>query len=79
MDCPAIGAQATVILPDGRRLVAQVDGGNGHSGKRSPDLHFGLGKTRGDVEVELRWRGTDGGLHEKTLRLNPGWHTVQLG
>ena len=29
--------------PDGRRLVGQVDGGNGHSGKRAPDLHFGLG------------------------------------
>ena len=41
---PAIGAVATVHLPDGRRLVAQVDGGTGHSGKRPPDLHFGLGR-----------------------------------
>src|SRR5574341_2064496 len=23
----------------------KLDGGNGHSGKRSPDLHFGLGRT----------------------------------
>ena len=78
-DWPAIGAQATVILPDGRKLVAQVDGGNGHSGKRSPDLHFGLGKTGAEVNVELRWRGTDGHVHQHTLRLPPGWHTVQLG
>ena len=39
---PAIGAEATVTLPDGRRRTAQVDGGNGHSGKRAPELHFGL-------------------------------------
>ena len=32
---PAIGAAASVELPDGRRLSAQVDGGSGHSGKRS--------------------------------------------
>jgi len=76
---PAIGAQATVKLPDGKKLVAQVDGGNGHSGRRSPDLHFGLGKFHGEVEVELRWRGTDGKPHTQTLRLQPGWHTVQLG
>ena len=75
----AIGAQATVTLPDGRKRVAQADGGNGHSGKRGPDLHFGLGKLQGEVEVELRWRGTDGQTHRQTLRLQPGWHTVQLG
>lgn len=76
---PAIGAQAIVKLPGGKHLKAQVDGGNGHSGKRGPDLHFGLGKSQGEVEVELRWRGTDGRLHQQTLRLQPGWHTVQLG
>jgi hypothetical protein len=78
---PAIGTQATVYLPDGRRLAAQVDGGNGHSGKRSPDVHFGLGpldkNTR--VTVELRWRSTDGRLHEQRLQLSPGWYTVYLG
>jgi hypothetical protein len=54
---PAVGAQATVSLPD-RRLVAQVDGGSGHSGKRSPDLHFGLGSTaeRTPIKVVTLWR-----------------------
>jgi hypothetical protein len=33
---PAIGAQATLVLPDGRRRVAQVDGGSGHSGSGRP-------------------------------------------
>ena len=78
---PAIGASATVRLPDGRRLTAQVDGGNGHSGKRSPDLHFGLGKVPDGtpLPVELRWRDGDGLVRQATIHATPGWHTVQLG
>lgn len=78
---PAIGASATVVLPNGQRLTAQVDGGNGHSGKRSPDLHFGLGDLPGDarLQVELRWRGPSGQVSERTIYLPPGWHTLQLG
>lgn len=77
----AIGASATVILPDGRRLVAQVDGGNGHSGTRSPQLHFGLGKLAEDAElvVELAWRDRRGRVETRTVTLAPGWHTVILG
>ena len=40
---PAIGAFVEAQLPDGRRLIRQVDGGNGHSGQRSPEVRFGLG------------------------------------
>jgi len=77
---PAIGATATVHLPDGRKLVAQVDGGSGHSGKRSPDLHFGLGRLTGSapLQVDLRWRGPNGQVHEKTVALAKGWHTILL-
>src|SRR5262249_6703691 len=78
---PAIGAAATVHLPDGRRLVAQVDGGNGHSGKRSPDLHFGLGRlpASASLPVDLAWRDARGAVHRETLHLSPGRHTVLLG
>jgi hypothetical protein len=78
---PAIGATAVVHLADGRRLVEQVDGGNGHSGKRSPDLHFGLGNTSpaSVLDVDLRWRDSRGSIHQQTLRLRSGWHTVVLG
>jgi hypothetical protein len=78
---PAIGAAATVHLPPSRVLVAQVDGGSGHSGKRSPDLHFGLGQFPADqkLKVDLRWRDANGKLHQQTLELPPGWHTVVLG
>ncbi|MDG3008357.1 CRTAC1 family protein [Paludisphaera sp. Pla2] len=78
---PAIGAEASVALPSGRRLVAQCDGGNGHSGKRSPDLHFGLGPvTPGTLlSITLRWRDPNGQVRREELSLPPGWHTVQLG
>lgn len=77
---PAIGAVARVNLRDGRRLMAQVDGGNGHSGRRSPDVHFGLGdweKAKG-VSAEIRWRARDGKIQRRTLELAPGWHNVEL-
>ena len=81
LSSPAIGAQATVSLPDGRQLVAQVDGGNGHSGARSSELHFGLGQIPEDVSlnVDLQWRDAAGKIHQESLLVSPGWHTVLLG
>lgn len=38
----AIGATVSLELPSGKRKVAFVDGGNGHSGQQSTDIHFGL-------------------------------------
>ncbi len=78
---PAIGAVAKVELADDKILVAEVDGGNGHSGRRSHDLHFGLGhlaKNR-KVRVNLHWRDTRGKVHQQAIRLAPGWHTIMLG
>ena len=78
---PAIGATAIVHLPDGRKLIGQVDGGNGHSGARSPELHFGLGDVGEFVEisVDLRWRDANGRVTRETITVTPGWHTVRLG
>jgi hypothetical protein len=78
---PAIGAAVTVHLPDGRRLVSQVDGGSGHSGKRAPDIHLGLGQVEAGtvLNVDVRWRGADGKLRSRTVQVTPGWHTVWLG
>jgi hypothetical protein len=77
---PAIGAVAEIRLPDGRKLIAQADGGSGHSGKRSPDIHFGLGKWPAGqkVDVLLKWRDPAGSLHSETRQFAPGWHTVTL-
>ncbi len=78
---PAFGATASVEIPGGRKEWAQVDGGSGHSGKRSPDLHFGLGEITPDtpLKVELAWRNSEGKIEKKTMWLKPGWHTVLLG
>jgi hypothetical protein len=78
---PAIGAVATVNLTDGRRLVSQVDGGSGHSGRRSPDVHFGLGAAEKSkpVPVDIKWRDAEGKVQQTNLQLVPGWHSVRLG
>lgn len=74
-----IGAEASVWLPDGRRMTAQSDGGSGHSGKRSPDIHFGLGKISHQslLRVQIRWRD-ELGVHQRQYALTPAWHTVDL-
>ncbi len=78
---PAIGALATVHLPDGQQRVGMVDGGNGQSGKRSSDLYFGLGHLDPDARlfVDLQWRDTNGQVNQETVQLSPGWHTILLG
>jgi hypothetical protein len=84
---PAIGASVVVTTADDRRLIGQVDGGNGHSGKRSPDLQFGLAAPAGaatraseaPVSVDLAWRDAGGAVRRRTLALAPGWHTIVLG
>lgn len=59
---PAIGVHVTIRLSDGRRFTAEVDGGNGHSGKRSPDIHIGLGQVRPGTTADLvfNWRSYGG-------------------
>jgi hypothetical protein len=76
---PAYGAQVRVTTADGRVQLAQLDGGGGHSGKRSFDVYFGLGSAGGSpVKAELSWRDIDGATHRQTLDLNAGWHDLML-
>ena len=78
---PAVGAAVIVHLPDGQKLVGQVDGGNGFAGRRSPELHFGLGKLSADTKlrVDIRWRDAAGTVRETSVTMEPGWHTIILG
>jgi len=76
---PAVGAEAVVRRADGRTLVRQVDGGNGHSGKRSHELHFGLGRAAGPARVRLRWRDAAGRVRSVGRTLAAGRHTIVLG
>lgn len=78
---PLIGASAAVRVASREGvLIDEVDGGNGHSGKRSPELHFGLGKIAANAPITalLRWRGTDARPHAEQFTLTPGLYTVVL-
>ncbi|MCM3871608.1 MAG: CRTAC1 family protein [Pyrinomonadaceae bacterium] len=75
----AISAVVTITLPGGQVLTRQIDNGNGHSGKRSPDLHFGLGQIEGPVSVRIDWRDPEGHVRQDSLNLRPGWYTVLAG
>ncbi|XLS29691.1 CRTAC1 family protein [Flavobacteriaceae bacterium M23B6Z8] len=76
----ALGAVARITLEDGTKHIAFVDGGNGHAGRSSSDIHFGLGKLNADqkVAVTISWISENGTLNEKTLSLTPGWHEITL-
>ncbi|CRK57502.1 FIG00717937: hypothetical protein [Alloactinosynnema sp. L-07] len=76
---PVVGAQAVATLPDGRKVIGRVDGGGGHSGKRSNDIHLGLGDVSGPVQVHLTWRDRAGQRQEQDLQLTPGMHALLLG
>jgi enediyne biosynthesis protein E4 len=76
---PAYGAQVLVTTADGRRQVAQLDGGGGHSGKRSFDVFFGLGDAGSQpVSAEICWRDVNGTTHKQTVSLTAGWHNLML-
>jgi len=73
------GAQVTVTTADGRKHVGRVDPGSGHSGKRSFEVHIGLGDAAGPLEVDLSWRDRTGTPRQQKLQLTPGWHTLRVG
>jgi hypothetical protein len=75
----ALGASARLIHR-GATVPAFVDGGNGHSGKNSTEIFFGLGKKESGltVEVALQWRNAGGRVRQGILKLSPGWHTIIL-
>lgn len=75
----AVGAFVTLHLPDGRQLVSIVDGGNGHSGNRSHEVHFGLGSVSADAKLRVEIRRREGGaVRVDSRELPPGRHTILL-
>jgi hypothetical protein len=50
----AIGALVEARLPDGSRLVQQVDGGSGFGGQNAPELLFGLA-SQSSARFEIRF------------------------
>lgn len=74
---PAIGAVARMERIGAPPLIGFVDGGNGHSGKSAPIIHFGLGRQSGPVPVMVEWRDA-GRLHRFRAMLTPGHHRLLL-
>jgi hypothetical protein len=77
---PAIGAVVRVTTAAGHTYVGQVDAGSGGSGKSAFGVHFGLGSAPDTpVRVTVAWRGVNGQVHDQTVELRPGLHTLLLG
>jgi hypothetical protein len=79
----AIGAEARVVAPSqgkGAVVTSVVDGGNGHGGKRAPEIHLGLGQapTNELLDVSITWRDASGERGE-TVRVLPGRYQIVLG
>ena len=51
----APGALVTAVLPDGRRLVREVQAGSSYLSSEDPRVHFGLGKATKVSELIVRW------------------------
>ena len=50
-----LGAQVTVVLPDGRRILKVADGRSGYLSQSDLPLYFGLGTATEAASVEVRW------------------------
>jgi enediyne biosynthesis protein E4 len=76
---PAYGAVVKVTTAGGATHLSQLDGGGGHTGKRSFDVVFGLGQGgAAPVRADISWRDTRGGTHQQTVQLTAGVHTLCL-
>lgn len=76
----AIGAEARLRLSDRRIVTSVVDGGSGHSGRRSPDMHFGLGQVPANelFDIDIVWRD-ETGVRSENISLTPGRFRIILG
>jgi len=50
-----LGAQVTVVLPDGRRILKVNDGKSGYLSQSDLPLYFGLGDADHADRIEIRW------------------------
>jgi len=73
----ALGAQATVFLPDDRRLSRRAATDGSYLSASDPRVLFGLGDDGEPVSVEVRWPG---GESERWQGLSPDrYHVLEAG
>lgn len=75
---PAIGA--IVSLYESGRLIGKsfVDGGNGHSGRNSKDVFFGLPASAKEIYAEVLYIDNKGKKRDEKIQLNKGVNTIIL-
>lgn len=76
---PAYGATVRISVPGHGTQISQLDGGGGHSGRRSFEVRFGLGSYNGPVNTRIDWCDGQGHKHTQALQLAPGDHRLLLG
>lgn len=78
---PAHGATVRLRAVDGNGPVMArvVPGGEGHSGKSAPEVHFGLGSFPADAELvaDIDWRDAKGS-HSARIAVRPGRQRIVL-
>jgi hypothetical protein len=77
---PAIGAEVSARLADGRIITSFVDGGSGHGGRRAPQIHLGLGSVPANeiFDLTISWRDVSG-PHSESVSMTPGRFQLVLG
>src|SRR5205814_8242421 len=50
-----LGAQVTVVLPGGRRILKVMDGKSGYLSQSELPLYFGLGEATSAASIEVKW------------------------
>jgi enediyne biosynthesis protein E4 len=53
----APGALVTAVLPNGHRLVREVQAGSSYLSSEDPRVHFGLGRATKVAELKVRYPG----------------------
>jgi len=75
----ALGASVTLTTDAGDEKRTFVDGGNGHGGQSSSDVHLGIGADAGSEHTAtITWRDAEGTTQSTRVDVGTGWNTVVL-
>jgi enediyne biosynthesis protein E4 len=74
-----IGAQVTVVLPDGRRILKVLDGKSGYLSQSDLPLYFGLGSTDNAASIEVVWPSGERQIVDGPVGSNQALEIVEAG
>ncbi len=70
-----LGAQVTVVLPDGRRILKVLDGKSGYLSQSALPLYFGLADADHAGAIEVRWPS---GRHQRVAGPLAAGQTIEV-